>query len=121
MLYFIGQCLIGLFFIVTGIHNIRHFNRQIAHLEKTIIPFPQIALLIALVLQMGGGISLVFNYYALYGAIANIIFTVLATFFFMRFWEEKEEAKRNIMFLFFVEHIAVLGGLLMIIAKQLST
>ena len=82
MLFYLGQLIIGLFFIITGIYNIYLFKVQIQRLEQSIIPFPNLALIIALLLQIGGGLSLAFNYYPAYGAMANILFTLLATIFF---------------------------------------
>ena len=55
MLYLFAQAIIGLFFIVTGVFNIRYFKQQVDKLKQTIIPQPVLAVIVAIVLQIGGG------------------------------------------------------------------
>ncbi|MDF1796707.1 MAG: DoxX family membrane protein [Coxiellaceae bacterium] len=115
LIYLIGQALIGLFFIATGVFNILKRNQQLAKLKNTIIPKPIYALSIAIMLQIVGGVLLTINVAPVLGACMTLIFTLLATIFFMRFWQEASSEVREIKFLFFVEHCAVIGALLMII------
>lgn len=119
VIFIVGQSLIGLFYIITAVTNIRGFKRQVASLERTIIPYPTMAFIIALILQMGGGLLLFFNYHSHFGAFAVMLFTVLASAFFMRFWEIKDNpGKRMMSFMFFFEHVAVVGALLMILSLK---
>ncbi|MDF1655382.1 MAG: DoxX family membrane protein [Coxiellaceae bacterium] len=115
LIYLIGQAFIGLFFIVTGVFNIVKRNEQIAKLENTVIPKPVYALSIAIMLQIVGGVLLTINVAPVLGACLTLLFTLLATIFFMRFWQEQTAQMREVKFLFFVEHCAVMGALLMII------
>jgi uncharacterized membrane protein YphA (DoxX/SURF4 family) len=117
MLLYIGQVIIGLFFLVTGIYNMTTFSQQVKRLRDVPMPLPIAAMVVALVLQIGGAFCLMFNSFVVYGAIAEIIFTLLATILFQRFWSVKDDPfRRTIQFFFFVEHAAVIGALLMVIA-----
>ncbi len=116
-IHLLGQALIGLFFIVTGVFNIVKRNEQLEKIKQTIIPYPLHALIVAIVFQLVGGALLVVNVLPKLGASLTLIFTLLATIFFMRFWLEKTSQMKEIKFLFFVEHCAVMGALAMIIFR----
>ena len=89
-MFIFGQILIGLFFIATGIINIKGWTGNVELLSKTILPLPKLCLIIAILLQFIGGISLILNWHTTIGALACILFTILASAFFMRFWQAPE-------------------------------
>jgi len=79
--------------------------------------FPLISFMLpaAVVLQIGGGLLLVFGYYCRVGATILILFTIPAMIKMHDFWHIKDQT-RILEKTFFMKDIAILGGLLIILA-----
>ncbi len=69
----------------------------------------------AVVIEIGGGLSVLLGYRARLGALALIVFTVPTLFVFHNFWSYPP-AEQQVQMVMFLKNLALIGGLLMVAA-----
>jgi putative oxidoreductase len=80
ILILVGRAILGLFFVVAGIRNFAHFQDRLATATTNYgwkMPVPMIA--IGFLMQLLGGLSVLFDVLPIWGAIDLIVFLVVAT------------------------------------------
>ena len=70
----------------------------------------------AIVLELGGGLSLLLGWKARWGALALIVFLIPATLIFHGFWAAPA-AEAKMQMINFLKNVSILGGLLMVVAN----
>ncbi|MBT3992012.1 MAG: DoxX family protein [Rhodospirillaceae bacterium] len=110
----IGQVILGLFFWIMIVKNLRVWQFNI---ERTgaILPKPQLFLVINFALQFVAGLALMIDYYTSPAAIVLIVLTVLATAMFHRFWTMEDSLRNNYHMLLFFNNVAITGALIMLL------
>src|SRR4029077_9529691 len=114
-----GRLLIVFCFLATGLCNLTK-ARVRDHIERMTafgIPAPAAAFWIGIALQLTGCALLLFDWYPEIGVYCLIVFTVVATGIFHRFWSNPDPAKRNSSRIIFLGNIAILGGLLLVLGN----
>jgi len=114
-----GRLLIVLFFLVTGAANLTR-ARIDDHVERMVAagtPFPRLAFWTGIALQFAGCALLLANWRPDYGVYCLIVFTVAATVIFHRFWQKPDPAQRTASRLSLLANVAILGGLLLLLAN----
>lgn len=69
----------------------------------------------AVLIEIGGGLSVLFGFKARMGASALIIFLITASLIFHRFWAVEGMEHQNQM-IHFLKNVSIMGGLLLIVA-----
>ena len=111
----IGRILLALIFVMSGFSKITGFEGTAGFMASKGMPLVTLFLIGAIVLEIGGGLSLIAGFKARWGALALIVFTIPATLIFHNFWalEGGEAFTQQIMFM---KNLAMMGGLLMVMA-----
>ena len=91
------------------------FDEHAGRLADRGMPLPRLALLGGFGLMLVGGASVALDYYAPYGAGLLIIFTMSANYLYHNFWD-MEGGERNRHLYTACNNVAVMGGLLLVIA-----
>lgn len=109
----VGRVLLALIFITAGFSKITGFGGTVGYIEAYGLPMAQIAAIIAIVVELGGGIMIAVGWKARWGAAALFIFVLIASVIFHAFWavEADQVQLQNIMFM---KNIAIMGGMLYI-------
>ena len=113
-LHISGQLLIAFLFLATGIINAGWKFQQ--HLDRMIdarVPFARPALITGFALQFVGGAMLALDYRVPLAAVMLIVFTVVATAIFHRFWLIEDPLRRHLALSFVFNNIGIVGGLLL--------
>jgi putative oxidoreductase len=116
-----GKWLIVLFFLVSGVSNLTkariadHINRMSAFGT----PFPAAAFWLGIALQFTGCALVIADWHPELGVGCLIVFIVAATAIFHRFWQKGDPVQRNLARLNLLSNIAILGGLLLLLAHLL--
>ena len=116
-----GRLLIVLCFLVTGLCNLTQARIR-DHIERMAAfgtPAPAAAFWIGIALQFAGCALLLLDWHANIGVYCLIVFTVVATGIFHRFWSNPDPAKRNSSRIIFLGNAAILGGLLLLLGDML--
>jgi putative oxidoreductase len=114
-----GRLLIVLFFLVTGASNLTRARIR-DHVDRMVAagtPLPTATFWTGIGLQFVGCALLLANWRPDYGVYCLIVFTVAATLIFHRFWEKPDPVQRNASRLGLLANVAILGGLLLLLAN----
>jgi putative oxidoreductase len=112
-----GRLLIVGFFVVAGLCNLTPARIK-DHIDRMAVlrtPFPTGTFWTGIVLQFTGSALLLAGWHAEVGAIFLIVFTVVATLIFHRFWSKPDPQQRNLGRIMFLNNTGLLGGLLLLL------
>lgn len=114
-----GRLLIVGFFLAAGAFNLQPAKRRelITRLAGQGVPFPAVAFWIGMAQLFGGCALVLAGWHAQAGVLCLIVFTVVANALFHRFWEVTDPVQRNTLRLLLLNGIAILGGLLLLLAN----
>lgn len=112
----VGRVLLALLFVPAGISKISGFAGTVGYIGSVGLPAPTLAAIIAIVLEVGGGLAILFGFGTRLAALALAVFTLVASFFFHAYWGAPAD-QAFVQQLMFFKNIAVVGGLLMLAAN----
>jgi putative oxidoreductase len=107
---FLGRVLLSLIFIISGISKVLDPAGTIAYIQSAHLPLPQLAYIVALVVELGLGVALLLGFKAQLAAAGIAIFTFITA---LMFHSNMADPVQVIMFL---KNITIIGGLLVVIA-----
>lgn len=111
----VPRVFLSLLFIVGGLGFLMNFAATQGFVAMGLTPWglagiAALATVVAIVLKLGGGLMLLFNYKTSYAAWMLIIFTVFATLMFHANWSGAEGQMQMTNFL---KNLAIIGGLML--------
>lgn len=104
----LGRVFVSLIFILAGLDKIMSPGASRDYMAQAGLPFTRFFLVAAIVLEIGGGLSVLLGYKARYGATALVLFLVPATLIF------HTDFQNPIQVTMFLKNLAIIGGLLMV-------
>jgi putative oxidoreductase len=110
-----GRLLMALLFLPAGIDKVTGFAGTVGYISSVGLPMPQLGAVVALVVEIVGGVALIAGYGTRVAAIVLAAFTLVASFFFHAYWAVPAD-QQMIPQLLFYKNMAVIGGLLTIAA-----
>ena len=111
----VGRILLALIFITSGFGKLTGFDGTVGYIASKNLPMPQVAAIIAIVVELGGGLLLAIGYKARWAALAIGIFTLAAGFLFHDFWNA-DAAQKMAQSINFWKNVSITGGMLMVFA-----
>ena len=111
----VGRILLAVLFLPAGISKISGFAGTVAYIASKGVPLPDIAAVIAIVVEVVGGIALLVGFKTRWAALALAAFTLVATVLFHNYWAMPAE-QQMMQQLMFMKNLAVIGGLLTLAA-----
>lgn len=111
----VGRLLIIWLFLPAGIGKIMGFAGTIGYIASAGLPFPPVAAVLAIIVEIGGSLALILGYQTRIAAVIMAIFTFATAFFFHAYWAVPA-AQAHVMQLLFDKNVAVAGGLLVLAA-----
>ncbi len=109
-----GRVLIALIFVLSGVSKITGFDGTVGYIASKHLPFPALAAVAAIVVELGGGLLLMLGWRARLSAAAMALFTIAAAVLFHDFWAAAPDAAQNQM-IHFMKNLSMAGGLLMVV------
>jgi putative oxidoreductase len=111
----VGRILLALIFITSGFSKITGFEGTVGYIASKGLPLPQLGAIIAIAVELGGGILIAIGYKARWAALAVGIFTIVAGIFFHNYWAVEGAAKMGQQINFW-KNVSITGGMLMVFA-----
>lgn len=111
----LGRLLLAVLFLPAGISKITGFAGTVGYIGSVGLPFPTLGAALAIVVEVAGGLALVFGVGTRWAALILAAFTLAASVFFHAYWSVPAEAVM-VTQLLFIKNIAVIGGLLTLAA-----
>ena len=115
----LGEHLIVLFFVVTGLSNLTkaRIADHIFRMRAFGTPFPAALFWLGIALQFAGSAMIELGWHPALGVGCLIVFTVAATAIFHRYWQKRDPVQRNFSRLTLLGNTAILGGLLLLLER----
>lgn len=111
----VGRILLALMFVFAGYSKIGAFAGTVGFMEAKGVPAAPVLAVLTIILELGGGLALVFGFCTRSVALAIGLFTILVSFIFHNFWA-MPEAEQMTNYLMFMKNISVAGGMFMLAA-----
>jgi putative oxidoreductase len=106
----VGRVLLAAIFVLSGFSKIAAPEGTQAYIASAGLPAPLLAYLVAVLVEVGGGVLLIVGYRTRLVALALAVFTVLAALVFHHALGDQNQ------FIHFMKNVAIAGGLLQVVA-----
>lgn len=106
----LGRVLIAVIFLLSGLSKLAAPAATIGYIASAGLPLPQLGLVIAVLVEIGGSLALIAGYQTRWAAAVLAIFTIAAALAFHNNFADQNQ------FINFFKNIAMTGGLLQVIA-----
>jgi len=111
----VGRTLLGLLFVVSGVEKIGAFADTAVYMASAGLPAVKVLLVLAIIVEIGGGGAICFGWRTRLAAVAVLLFTVIVTMVFHRFWSAPPD-QAIVQRLMFMKNVSIMGGLVMLFA-----
>ena len=111
-----GRVLLASLFLPAGISKLTGFAGTVGYIASVGLPLPAVGAVLALVVEIVGGLALIAGFGTRIAALVLALFTLVASFFFHAFWAVPADQAFMVQLLFF-KNVAVVGGLLTLAAN----
>ena len=106
-----GRALLGIYFIIPGVTKITGWEQTVDYMAAHGVPLIPLALVLTIILQVGGGAALVAGFRTQLMAALLAGLTLLISLFMHDFWNI-EDASRAHETQNFIKNLAIMAGLL---------
>jgi len=103
-----GRILLSTIFLMSGLGKLTNFTGTQQYMANYGMPMTKFFLICAIILEIGGGLSILLGYRAKWGALALVIFLIPATLIFHTRFSDQ------IQMIMFMKNLAIMGGLVLI-------
>jgi putative oxidoreductase len=110
-----ARILMSVLFLVAGFGKITGFAGTAGYIASKGLPLPQLGVVIAIVVEVGGALALLAGFQTRAVALVMAVFTVATGVFFHNFWALPAEMV-GVNKIMFMKNLSIAGGLLMMSA-----
>lgn len=106
-----GRTLLALIFVLSGFGKITGFAGVAGYMAAKGIPLAEVALVLTIIIEAGGGLMLILGWKARWAALALFLWLIPVTLVFHNFWAV-DAAQYQGQFTHFMKNVAIMGGML---------
>lgn len=110
-----GRILLALIFVFSGFRKITGFAGVAGYMAAKGIPLAEVALVLTIIIEVGGGLMLILGWKARWAALAIFLWLIPVTLVFHNFWAV-DAAQYESQFNHFLKNVAIMGGMLHVTA-----
>jgi putative oxidoreductase len=107
----VGRILIASLFVPAGFNKLMGFAGTTGYIASVGLPLPALGAVIAILVELGLGLALLFGFKTRWTAVILAVFTVVTAVVFHNYWA-LPEAQKAMMQINFFKNMAIAGGLL---------
>jgi putative oxidoreductase len=111
----VGRILLAAIFVLSGIMKLADFEGSLGHMMAQGIPYASALLVIAAIVEIAGGLSIITGFLTRLGAFALFLYLIPVTLLFHDFWNLAGQ-ERIAQSAQFMKNLAIMGGLLVLMA-----
>lgn len=111
----VGRLLLAALFLPAGVAKIGGYAGTVGYIASKGLPLPEVGALVAIVVELGGGLALIAGFGTRFAALGLALFTLAASVVFHNYWALPAD-QQMVQQLMFFKNIAVVGGLLTLAA-----
>ncbi len=109
-----GRILFSIYFILMGSSHLVKFREHAALLNRKGVPLPTAATLLTIVMMVGGGLLVLFDWHEALGALLLFGIIFPAPFFLHHFWNETDSYSWLSEFAHFIKDLSLAGAALLL-------
>jgi putative oxidoreductase len=113
ILTLVARVALAVLFIRAGYSKIGSFDGTVAYIASAGLPLPQVGAVVAIAVELVGGLALAIGFKARWAALALAVFTLAAAVFFHNYWSMPAD-KQVVQAINFWKNISIMGGMLMV-------
>ena len=111
----LGRVLLSLIFLFSAIGKVFDFSGTTKYMTAHGVPTPALFLIVAILLELAGGLSLLVGYWARLGVVLLLLFLLPVTLVMHDFWTIEDAAQWRIGMIMFMKNLGIAGGLLYVL------
>lgn len=111
----VGRVLLAVIFVKSGFGKLTGFEGTVGYIASKGLPLPQVAAIVALVIELAGGILLILGWKTRFAAAVIFLFLIPTTLFFHNFWAYPE-AQVQAQQINFLKNLCIMGAMLYVMA-----
>jgi putative oxidoreductase len=111
----VGRILLALIFITSGFSKISGFDGTVGYIASKGVPLAAVAAVIAIVVELGGGLAVALGFMTRWAALALAVFSLAAGVLFHAYWAVPADQVMN-MQIHFWKNVSIAGGFLVLAA-----
>jgi putative oxidoreductase len=109
----VGRILLAAIFMLSGFAKLFDLNTTAGYMTQVGIPAAQTLAVIAGIIEIAGGVAILFGFLARLGALGLFLYLIPVTLIFHHFWTF-EGAEQKTQLVNFMKNVAIMGGLLLL-------
>jgi putative oxidoreductase len=110
-----GRIMLSAIFIISGFAKLTDPSAAVGYMNSAGVPSADVLVYIAGSAELLGGLALAFGFLARVAAVGLVALVILINYFMHGFWA-LDGAQREMQMAQFVKNLAIMGGLLMVVA-----
>ncbi|MCM0034415.1 MAG: DoxX family protein [Burkholderiaceae bacterium] len=111
----LGRLALAALFLPAGLSKVSGFEGTVGYISSVGLPFASLAAVVAIVVEIGGGLALITGLFSRTASLILAAFTAVATVSFHAYWAVPAE-QSFMQQLMFYKNVGVIGGLLVLAA-----
>lgn len=111
----LGRILLGQIFLLSGVSKIFSFAQTAGYMASKGLPMSQLLLVLTIVIEVGGGLMIIFGWRAKIAAAVIFLWLIPVTLLFHNFWAVPE-AEKMAQQINFQKNLAIMGAMLFLYA-----
>jgi uncharacterized membrane protein YphA (DoxX/SURF4 family) len=111
-----GRIILGVYYLFNAFNHFTRVEMLSGYAASKGVPAPRLATLVAGVLLLVGGLSILLGVYPVVGVVALAAFFIPVTFWMHDFWAVQDPMQKTVQMVNFTKNLALLGAALMLLA-----
>src|ERR1700719_1423891 len=104
----LGRVLLGAPFLMSGLSKLGAYAATVRYITAVGLPVPVLAYVVAVIIEVGGGLLLLSGYRVRFASLAMAVFSLVTAVFFHRNFADQNQM------IHFLKNVMIAGGLLQI-------
>ena len=111
----VGRVLLALIFITSGFGKITGFEGAVGYIASKGLPLASVVAALTILVELGGGLAVLFGFLTRWAALALAVFSLLAGFIFHAYWGVPADQVMGQQINFW-KNVSIAGGFLVLAA-----
>jgi putative oxidoreductase len=111
----LGRILLALIFITSGFGKITGFEGAVGYIASKGLPLASVVAALTILVELGGGLAVLFGFLTRWAALALAVFSLLAGFIFHAYWGVPADQVMGQQINFW-KNVSIAGGFLVLAA-----
>ena len=105
---FVGRVLLSIIFIAAGFQKLTGFSGAVGYIASAGLPMPEVLAVLAIIIELGGGLMLLTGFMARVAAKALFFFIIIVTVVYHNFFNDPTQM------IMALKNLGLMGGMLMV-------